>query len=116
MLTVIFYMAVKCSSVGSCLVFMPRIDLWAVETLQHETEKSDSSPSNHPLTKSNESCLTHGQVIGKEIDSCQEQHKSVETEEFQVPSHAWSSFVEQVESICVSTSLMILVKEQFHPF
>ncbi|KAK2638913.1 hypothetical protein Ddye_026708 [Dipteronia dyeriana] len=102
-------MAVKCSSVGSCLVFMPRIDLWAVETLQHETEKSDSSPSSHPLTKSNESCLTHGQVIGKEIDSCLEQHKSVETEEFRVPSHAWSSFVEQVESICVSTSLMILI-------
>ncbi|KAK4851699.1 hypothetical protein QYF36_017648 [Acer negundo] len=102
----------KCSSAGSCVVFMPRIDLWAVETLQHETENSDSSPSSHPLTKSNESCLTHGQVIGKEIDSCLEQHKSVETKEFQVPSHAWSSFVEQVESICVSTSLMILATSE----
>ncbi|KAL5738150.1 hypothetical protein ACOSP7_030911 [Xanthoceras sorbifolium] len=78
----------KCSSVGSCLVFMPRIDLWAVATLQHETEKSDSSPSSHSLTESNES------------------------EGFQGPSHAWSSFVEQVESMCVSTSLMILATSE----
>lgn len=106
-------MAVKCSTVGSCFVFMPRIDLWAVETLQQANEESDSHATNHALTRSNRSCFVHEQFGEKETDSWVRQQKSAEPTEFQGPSHAWSSFVEQVESICVSTSLMILVQVQF---
>lgn len=98
-------MAAKCSSAGSCLVFMPRIDLWAVETLHQVSEKSDSSPSSHLQTESNGVCLRDQQVV----NSCPEPCKLVNTEESEGPSNAWSSFVEQLESICVSTSVMILV-------
>lgn len=89
------FVAVKCSSVGSCLVFMPRIDLWAIETLQ-QVNGIDSSLTNSPPSSSNESTLA-------------------ESMDFQGPSHAWSSFVEQVESLSVTTTVMILVQVQFIP-
>ncbi|KAK9209125.1 hypothetical protein WN944_001489 [Citrus x changshan-huyou] len=102
----------KCSTVGSCFVFMPRVDLWAVETLQQGNEESDSCATNDDLARSNGSCFADGQFVEKDTDSWLQQHKSEGPTEFQGHSHAWSTFVEQVESICVSTSLMILATSE----
>ncbi|KAM7250767.1 hypothetical protein ACFE04_022650 [Oxalis oulophora] len=74
----------RCASVGSSMVFMPRIDLWAVE----------------PFT----------QVIENELsDIVEPQGPS------KCCSHAWSLFIEQMESMCASSSLMILATSEI-PF
>ncbi|CAH2053659.1 unnamed protein product [Thlaspi arvense] len=76
---------VKCSSRKSCVVFMPRIDLWAVETetpLSEEVECDD--------------------------DSANENSSNMELQNSTRVSHAWNTFFEQVESLRVSTKMMIL--------
>ncbi|XP_071730126.1 uncharacterized protein [Rutidosis leptorrhynchoides] len=79
---------VRCSSVGSCIVFMPRIDLWAIETC-HQVDEEESGISS----KTSESSDT-------------DNPKSLEPV-FRA-SNLWSSFVEQAESIFISASLTIL--------
>lgn len=105
--------AVKCAAVGSCIVFMPRIDLWAVETSHQVIEESDSSSTNHQYPAENNSSISYGQAVEDENASGQQKCRSAEIAGdhglSQCASNAWSSFIEQVESICVSTSLMILV-------
>lgn len=104
----------KCASVGSCVVFMPRIDLWAVETNQ-VIEESDSRSKHHQFPD-----FTHGQAIQKENEFGTQKIKSAKMDDrlcaFQSASHAWSSFIEHVESLCVSTSLMILVRNKIVHF
>ncbi|KAM1646291.1 hypothetical protein ACFXTN_007339 [Malus domestica] len=106
----------KCASVGSSIVFMPRIDLWAVETLLPMTEESDSDLSNHLLTENEKSYSVHGQAVEEGSEPTSQQCKSIEMGECtgvsQGASHAWNLFVEQVESICVSSSLMILATSE----
>lgn len=105
-------MAVKCASLQSCVVFMPRIDLWAVETYFQVAETSDHCSTNNQIPEMEESCSTQSQVVEKKNDLNPKKEKSTEMAEGQASiraSHAWMSFVEQVESIGVSTSLMILV-------
>ncbi|KAF8391293.1 hypothetical protein HHK36_023595 [Tetracentron sinense] len=100
------HILLKCASLGSCIVYMPRIDLWALETCRQVAEKE------------NDSCLTDHQVAENENDSFSKACKSEEREEPQDlvenASQAWNSFVEQVDSMCMSASLMILVA--FQPF
>ncbi|OMO74917.1 hypothetical protein CCACVL1_16399 [Corchorus capsularis] len=95
----------KCASMGSCVVFMPRIDLWAVETINQVAEERNSSLMEEDP-----------QLVVKENVSSQQQSELAETSEAIVAvqgiSHAWSSFVEQVESIGVSTSLIILATSE----
>lgn len=98
-------MAVKCASRQSCIVFLPRIDLWAVEKHFQIAERIDSC-----LTMG-KSCFTPNEVVQKENDISNEKN-STEMTKGQAntkASYAWMSFIEQVESIDVSTSLMILV-------
>ncbi|KAK4767843.1 hypothetical protein SAY87_002984 [Trapa incisa] len=65
----------KCASVDSSVVFMPRIDLWAVET--------------------------HYDIASEE--------EMMRPEDLQqISSQSWNSFIEQAESVCVNTSLVIL--------
>ncbi|KAF5956381.1 hypothetical protein HYC85_003606 [Camellia sinensis] len=94
------------------MIFMPRIDLWAIETCkQVDGEESDSSLTDPELSE-DMSSVKHSQVVEKENHSYQQLSELSETEASQdaskKTSHIWSSFVEQVESMCVSTSLMIL--------
>ncbi|XP_068664779.1 uncharacterized protein [Aristolochia californica] len=58
----------KCSCIGRCVIYMPRIDLWAIDDI-------------------------HSQTAGKVVRMCTE---------------AWNSFVEQVDSMSNSSSLIIL--------
>ncbi|PPS05476.1 hypothetical protein GOBAR_AA15179 [Gossypium barbadense] len=99
---------VKCASLGSSVVFMPRIDLWAVETIYQVAEESNSSSTLHQAPMEEDP-----QLVKKENGSSQQQSELAETGEDTAAVHgiscAWSSFVEQVESICVSTSLIILI-------
>ncbi|KAI8557813.1 hypothetical protein RHMOL_Rhmol04G0039500 [Rhododendron molle] len=104
----------RCASVGSCMIYLPRIDLWAIENV--DKKENDSSPDSEPSEKM--SFVKHSQVGKKENQSCEKkvcessvvaagsQDASLKT------SQIWSSFVEQVDSICVSTSLMILATSE----
>ncbi|XP_039034254.1 uncharacterized protein LOC120170371 [Hibiscus syriacus] len=101
----------KCASMGSSVVFIPKIDLWAVETINQVSEESKSY-----------SLLAHAsmeedpQLVGKENESSEQQSEFTETAEgtaaVQSVSHTWSSFVEHAESICVSTSLIIVATSE----
>lgn len=106
----------KCASVGPCVVFMPRIDLWAVETPLQVTGESDSDLSDHQLPENEKSYFVHSQAVEEGSGSTSQQCKSEDMGECPgvacSASHAWNLFVEQVESICVSTSLMILATSE----
>ncbi|XP_057728382.1 uncharacterized protein LOC130944204 isoform X2 [Arachis stenosperma] len=78
----------KCASLQSCILFMPRIDLWAVN--KHVQIYEKESEFN---TEKSSAEITEGEANKK-------------------ASHAWMSFIEQVESIGVSTSLMILATSE----
>lgn len=107
-----YTLAVKCASLKSLVIFMPRIDLWAVEACQQVTEGSDPS-STDQLSEKTESHSASIQVVGKENEpitqQCSESEMSQPQDATLSTSHAWSLFVEQVESIRVSTSVIILV-------
>lgn len=114
-----FSVAEKCASMGSCIVFMPRIDLWAVETPNQVTEDSDADLSNHqcPENEKHQHPENEKSYFARGLEesvSLSQQCKSEEMLECQddvaqSASHAWNLFVEQVESLSVSASLMILV-------
>ena len=105
----------KCTSVGSFMLFLPRIDLWAIETSDQDDE--ECFPSTDHQSSEEESCITNSQVVEKENLSgpraCKSAEIGVPEDALQRASHAWRSFIEQVDSICVSTSLMILVSLGF---
>lgn len=81
----------KCANVHPCILFLPRIDLWAMETQYLSHEEQSDSPSSR--------CTEGGDF--REISETKDAAKTA--------SYLWSSFMEQVESISVCTSLMILV-------
>lgn len=87
---------------------MPRIDLWAVET---SYEEECHSPATKVNFSEESSFLGHSDVDWRQNLN---EGSSAESAEPQLPiikaSHLWCSFIEQVESICVSTSLIILVR------
>lgn len=103
----------KCANVGSSVVFMPRIDLWAVQMHQQVSDDEDSSTTSDdqsPVKKT--SCSIDTQVRETKITSNMQNSNSTAGDgcqsSSQSPSHAWSSFAEQVNAICVNTSLVIL--------
>lgn len=95
------------------MIFMPSVDLWAVEACYLDEEKESDYPSTNLESSEEEiSCLTHSEVSGTENNSCLGIHRSAETsvpQDVLSASHLWDTFIEQVESICVSTPLMIMV-------
>ncbi|CAJ1957215.1 unnamed protein product [Sphenostylis stenocarpa] len=98
----------KCASRQSCLVFLPRIDLWALEKHFQIAERSDSCFTME------KSCFTPNQVVEKESEISTEKNSTEMTngQANTKASFAWMSFIEQVESISVSTSLMILATSE----
>ncbi|XP_065862019.1 uncharacterized protein [Euphorbia lathyris] len=106
----------KCASLQSSVIFMPRIDLWAVEACRHITEESDASSTDQQLSKTTESCSTHILDVGKVNEPFTHQRRTSEMPQPQTAtpssSHVWNSFVEQVEYISLSTSLIILATSE----
>ncbi|CAL0326539.1 unnamed protein product [Lupinus luteus] len=103
----------RCASLQSSIVFMPRIDLWAVEKHFQNAETTYSCSTNHLLPGMEKSCFTSNEVekenkLNTEVSSA-EMTKSQTNKK---ASRAWMSFIEQVESIGVSTSLMILATSE----
>ncbi|KAJ0985985.1 hypothetical protein J5N97_004341 [Dioscorea zingiberensis] len=79
------HILMKCLHVGRCIIYMPRIDLWAMdENHGIKTVEDEHSP------KSSEFFSTEVQNVTKQV------------------SEAWNSFIEQVDSMCASTNIIIL--------
>lgn len=102
------------------MLYLPRIDLWAIETFNRVDKMETDSPSDSESSR-DMSFVKHSQVGKKENQSCEKVCESSEVSQDASlkTSQIWSSFVEQVDSVCVSTSLMILVKTtnpNFVPF
>lgn len=85
----------KCASAGSSVVFMPRIDLWAVETHYDVASEVDTS-------KKMETEFPEQQGLSEEMAGPKGLQQS--------SSQAWNSFIEQAESVCVNTSLVVVVR------
>lgn len=104
---------VKCASLQSSVIFMPRIDLWALVTSQHIAEENDASSTHQQLSKTTESGSTPILDVGKVNGHFTCQSITSEAPEPQnatpITSRVWNSFVEQVEYISPSTTLIILV-------
>ncbi|XP_020203639.1 uncharacterized protein LOC109789156 [Cajanus cajan] len=98
----------KCASRQSCIVFLPRIDLWAVDKHFQIAERAGSC-----LTM-RKSCFTRNEAVEKENETGTEKNLSEMTkgQTNTKASYAWMSFIEQVESIGVSTSLMIMATSE----
>ena len=109
----LFALTVKCASFQSCMIFLPRIDLWAVETCHEVYDDGNASSIYHKVYEEKESSLTNSQVVEEENESsihqCMPTEMTKPQDAARSISPAWSSFVEQVESICMTTSLMIVV-------
>ncbi|GAB4846497.1 hypothetical protein Ancab_025502 [Ancistrocladus abbreviatus] len=92
----------KCASMKSCVIFMPRIDLWAIETCNEASQEDGGFMTDDESFngKMNSSGLTNESGVTEPSD------------ELQSASQTWSSFVEQMESISVSASLMILATSE----
>ncbi|XP_059283460.1 uncharacterized protein LOC132037042 [Lycium ferocissimum] len=88
----------RCASVGKCMIFMPRVDLWAMDTCDQVCQEDDCSSVN-PESLGKEAHL-HYNIDKETADQAGDAQK--------IASYLWSSFVEQVETICVSTSVMLL--------
>ncbi|XP_026412168.1 uncharacterized protein LOC113307916 [Papaver somniferum] len=88
----------KCARAGLCIIYLPRIDLWAMEA--------------------------NNLVAESESDTSDNAYKSTDTtvayDARRTASQAWNTFIEQVDSTCLSTSLIILatseVPNQVLPF
>jgi hypothetical protein len=90
---------------------MPRIDLWAVVDDFQIAEKTDSCSINHLSSEMDTSSFTPSQIVEKEngINTGKNSAEMTKCQANKKASYAWMSFIEQVESIGSSTSLMILV-------
>lgn len=82
----------RCSNMHPCIVFLPRIDLWAMET--------------HCLSYDDES-FSPGCTQAEEFAEIPETKDAVKT-----ASYLWNSFIEQVKSMHVCASLMILATSE----
>ena len=82
------------------MLYMPMIDLWGIET-SHEASEDDRETSDAGN--------------GMEYEFCPSAHaEGIESQTAaRKASYLWTSFVEQVESIRVNSSLIILVS--WHP-
>lgn len=76
------------------MLYMPMIDLWAVETNEKASE-DECEPS--------EVGIEHGLCPNAFVEDTQSQTA------VRKASYLWTSFIEQVESIRVNSSLIILV-------
>lgn len=104
-------MAVRASDADVCLLYMPTINLWAVEA-DNKASEDDYEPSSvEPQFSRNTSCNGHFEVQMEHGPSpsadaeCTESQSAVKK-----ASYLWTLFMEQVESIRMNTSLIILVR------
>ncbi|KAL3849214.1 hypothetical protein ACJIZ3_011096 [Penstemon smallii] len=99
----------RCAGAKLCMIYMPRIDLWAIETYNETSDGHRESSSVEFQPSEKISC------DGKcEIDR-EHNHSSSPEEEvtaLKKASYLWTSFIGQVESMRVNTSLIILATSE----
>ncbi|KNA24905.1 hypothetical protein SOVF_010900 [Spinacia oleracea] len=109
----ISHILTKCASLKICALFMPRIDLWAVQSCLSVQEDVEVS-AYHESPK--ESSLTSCPIGQEKCSPMPSKSELIEVTEYQdeirSASHIWRSFVEQLECICVPSSLIILATSE----
>ncbi|KAK3161523.1 hypothetical protein QOZ80_1BG0078180 [Eleusine coracana subsp. coracana] len=82
-LTGLTQILLKCVNLGRCIIYMPRIDLWAVEKVQSQIQENmlNTEPSNLASSST------------KHIKKC---------------SEVWNVLVEQMDSLLASVSISVL--------
>ena len=80
-----FYWSVKCLNLGRCIIYMPRIDLWAVDKVHSQTEDTMLNMDTSDLASST---INHTRKC----------------------SEAWNALVEQMDSLLASVSISVLVR------
>lgn len=88
------------------MIYMPRLDLWAVETNYQVCEAQGVSLSVKPQSFEEKSLKEISNGDNYPVANMTEVESRREVREV---SYVWNSFVEQVETLGVSTSLTILV-------
>ncbi|KVI02180.1 uncharacterized protein LOC112500269 [Cynara cardunculus var. scolymus] len=108
------HILVRCANVGPCMIFMPRIDLWALDAC-HQVDEEENCFSSKTIgsSKADPSRLIQHEVADEEKESRPKLCTSLENmgksqDPVLLASDLWNSFVEQAESILISASLMIL--------
>lgn len=104
-------MAVRCAGAQTCMIFMPRIDLWALETSSEACDQEDYFVSVEPKSSEKKSCNRLGEV-DKEDELCARAEGKEVAESptaMKKASDLWNYFLEQVEPIRLHSSLIILV-------
>ncbi|KAK1286391.1 ATPase family AAA domain-containing protein [Acorus calamus] len=82
------HILLQCLSLGRCIIYLPRIDLWALEEICQQP--SDEENNIYPKKISNIFETPCPQIVTKNM------------------SQAWKSFVEQVDSVCTPPSFIIV--------
>nr|GMC70222.1 ATPase family aaa domain-containing protein [Ipomoea batatas] len=106
------WILMRCASVGNCMIYMPRLDLWAVETNYQVCEAQGVSLSVKPQSFEEKSPKEISNGDNYPVANMTEVESRREVREV---SYVWNSFVEQVETLGVSTSLTILATSEM-PF
>ncbi|KAG8364905.1 hypothetical protein BUALT_Bualt18G0047100 [Buddleja alternifolia] len=100
----------RCAGANLCMIYMPTIDLWATETFDEAYEGDCESSPMDPQSSRKTFC--DGQFeVDREDELCPSAEAEVTESQTAVrkASYLWTSFIEQVESMRVNTSLIILV-------
>ncbi|KAH6775606.1 hypothetical protein C2S52_013167 [Perilla frutescens var. hirtella] len=93
----------RSAGANASMLYMPMIDLWAVETYDEACETSSMEP------RSSEVGVEHGLCPSAHAEGTESQTAVTKA------SYLWTSFMEQVESIRVNSSLIILATAEL-PF
>lgn len=103
-------MAVRSAGANACMLYMPTIDLWAVETYDKASEDDYEPSSMEPQSSGEISCDGHFEVDMEHVPCPSADVEGTQSQTAVTnASYLWTSFIEQVESIRVNASLIILV-------
>ncbi|KAL0282639.1 UNVERIFIED_CONTAM: Tat-binding7 [Sesamum angustifolium] len=106
----------RCAGANPCMLYLPTIDLWAIETCDKASEDGCESSSMEPQSPGKTSSGGRWEVDMEDglYPSADVMATQTQTE-VKVASYLWTSFIEQVESMRVNTSLIILATSEL-PF
>ncbi|KAL3636892.1 hypothetical protein CASFOL_019191 [Castilleja foliolosa] len=88
------HILMRCSRSSFCLLYMPMIDSWAIETYVETSEDGCEVDMENGLRSSSDVEATWSQPVAKKA------------------SYIWTSFIEQVESMGVNTHFIILATSE----
>ncbi|KAL7143373.1 hypothetical protein ABFS83_08G187000 [Erythranthe nasuta] len=104
----------RCTTANVCMLYMPAIDLWAIETYDKASEHECGSSSSMEAEPSERmSCDGDCEVDTEHgIPSADVEEATQSETAARKASYLWTTFIQQVESMRVNTSLMILATSE----